>query len=139
MPELCQRGTAHVGPSPVGVTPHLWLKFLGRVTGGNTSLVGFLQRFAGYCLTGSTREHCFSFAYGTGRNGKGVFINTIAGILNDYATVAAMEAFTATVHAQHSTDIAALRGARLVTAQETEEGRRWAESKIKAITGGDPS
>ena len=28
-------------------------------------------------------------------------------------------------------------GARLVTATETEEGRRWAESKIKALTGGD--
>lgn len=28
-------------------------------------------------------------------------------------------------------------GARLVTAVETEEGRRWAESKIKSLTGGD--
>lgn len=28
-------------------------------------------------------------------------------------------------------------GARLVTATETEEGRLWAESKIKALTGGD--
>jgi putative DNA primase/helicase len=28
-------------------------------------------------------------------------------------------------------------GARLVTAVETEEGRTWAESKLKAITGGD--
>jgi putative DNA primase/helicase len=30
-----------------------------------------------------------------------------------------------------------LRGARLVTATETAEGRRWAEAKIKAVTGGD--
>jgi putative DNA primase/helicase len=30
-----------------------------------------------------------------------------------------------------------LRGARLVTATETEEGRRWAEAKIKTLTGGD--
>jgi putative DNA primase/helicase len=30
-----------------------------------------------------------------------------------------------------------LRGARLVTATETEEGRRWAESRIKALTGGE--
>jgi putative DNA primase/helicase len=35
------------------------------------------------------------------------------------------------------TDVAGLRGARLVTATETEEGRRWAESRIKALTGGD--
>lgn len=29
-------------------------------------------------------------------------------------------------------------GARLVVAQETDEGRKWAESKLKALTGGDP-
>jgi putative DNA primase/helicase len=34
--------------------------------------------------------------------------------------------------------LAVLRGARLVTAQETEQGRPWAEAKIKAMTGGDP-
>ena len=33
--------------------------------------------------------------------------------------------------------MASLRGARLVTAIETEEGRYWAESRIKALTGGD--
>src|SRR5580698_8457536 len=38
---------------------------------------------------------------------------------------------------RHPTDMAGLRGARLVTAVETEQGRRWAESKIKALTGGD--
>ncbi len=31
-----------------------------------------------------------------------------------------------------------LRGARLVTASETEEGRAWAETRIKQLTGGDP-
>jgi putative DNA primase/helicase len=30
-----------------------------------------------------------------------------------------------------------LHGARLVTASETEEGRAWAESRIKQLTGGD--
>jgi putative DNA primase/helicase len=33
--------------------------------------------------------------------------------------------------------MAGLRGARLVTSIETEQGRRWAESKLKALTGGD--
>jgi putative DNA primase/helicase len=31
-----------------------------------------------------------------------------------------------------------MRGSRLVTATETEQGRRWAESRIKQMTGGDP-
>ena len=39
---------------------------------------------------------------------------------------------------RHPTDLAMLRGARLVTAIETEEGKRWDESKLKALTGGDP-
>src|ERR1044072_4121489 len=48
-----------------------------------------------------------------------------------------MDTFTMSYADQHPTNLAALRGARLVTAQETEEGRRWAESRIKALTGGD--
>ena len=48
-----------------------------------------------------------------------------------------MSAFTASSSEQHPTDLAGLRGARLVTAIETEDGTRWAESKIKSLTGGD--
>ncbi|MDZ7711023.1 MAG: phage/plasmid primase, P4 family [Roseovarius sp.] len=33
--------------------------------------------------------------------------------------------------------MAGLRGARVVTSIETEQGSRWAESKLKALTGGD--
>lgn len=91
----------------------------------------------GYMLTGITREHALFFALGTGANGKSVFVNTIAGILADYATMAPIETFTASQSDRHPTDLAALRGARLVTATETEEGRRWAEAKIKQLTGGD--
>jgi putative DNA primase/helicase len=38
---------------------------------------------------------------------------------------------------RHPTDMAGLRGSRFVSAIETEQGRRWAESKIKNLTGGD--
>jgi putative DNA primase/helicase len=97
-----------------------------------------LKRAAGYSLTGSMREHTLFFSYGTGGNGKGVFLKTLTAILADYATVAPMETFIATHTDRHPTDVAGFRGARVVTAQETEEGRRWDESKIKALTGGDP-
>ena len=60
-----------------------------------------------------------------------------AGILGDYHSTAPIETFTATISDRHPTDLAGLRGARLVTATETEEGRRWAEAKIKTLTGGD--
>ena len=129
--------TKSTAVAPGGNCP-LWRNFLHTVTAGDEELQRYLQRMAGYCLTGSIREHALFFAYGTGGNGKGVMINTLTGIMADYATVASMETFTASTTDRHPADLAMLRGARLVTAQETEEGRRWAESRIKALTGGDP-
>jgi putative DNA primase/helicase len=118
--------------------PVLWLKFLREAMDGDEAMVTFLQQWCGYCLTGDTREHALAFAYGDGGNGKGVFMNTFTGIMGDYAVTAGMETFTASKHDRHSTELAMLRGARLVTASETESGRAWAESRIKSITGGDP-
>ena len=92
---------------------------------------------AGYCLTGSTREHSLHFLYGTGGNGKSVFLGTLTGILNDYAKNAPIETFTESRGDRHPTELAMLNGARLVVAQETEQGKRWALSRIKALTGGD--
>lgn len=122
--------------SPGGDCP-LWRRFLDRVTDGNSELQAFLQRVIGYCLTGSISEHALFFLYGTGANGKSVFLSTIAGLLGDYAKSAPASAFTASNTEQHPTDVAGLRGARFVTATETEDGRFWAEAKIKNLTGGD--
>jgi putative DNA primase/helicase len=123
--------------APTG-TPHpIWAAFLERVL-PDLEVRDFLQRYAGYCLTGCTSEHAFAFCYGTGANGKSTFINTIAKAFGDYAATAVMSAFLASQGEQHPTDLAGLHGARLVVAQEVQSGRSWDESKIKAITGGDP-
>jgi putative DNA primase/helicase len=118
-------------------TPHpVWTGFLERIA-PDPELRAFLQRFIGYSLTGATTEHKFVFAYGTGANGKSTFINTVAAILGDYATVADVGTFIAAAGERHPTDVAKLHGYRLVVAQETEKGRRWDETKIKSMTGGD--
>jgi putative DNA primase/helicase len=122
--------------APGGECP-LWLSTLSYIFGGDQELISFLQRLAGYFLTGVTTEQKFVFGYGTGANGKGVTTSTIAGVMGDYAMVAPMEMFTASKSDRHPTDLAMLRAARLVTASETEVGRAWAEARIKQITGGD--
>jgi putative DNA primase/helicase len=114
-----------------------WLSFLDRVCGGSSELIAFLQRVAGYTLTGSTAEHALFFLYGTGANGKSTFLNALTSALGDYHKTSPIETFTASNSDRHPTELAGLRGARLVTSVETEEGRRWAESKIKSLTGGD--
>jgi len=81
--------------APAGDCP-LWQAFLARITGQNKDLQAFLRRVAGYALTGSIRKHALFFFFGTGANGKGVFLNTMTAILADYAAVAPMETFVVT-------------------------------------------
>lgn len=124
--------------APDGSRPPLrWLRFLLQACRQDKALVRYLQRWIGYSLTGLTREHRLIFIYGPGGNGKGVLLGTVASVMGDYATTAMADLFTVTRNEQHPTHLAALRGARLVAVTETEEGRQWAESRIKAMTGGD--
>jgi P4 family phage/plasmid primase-like protien len=127
---------AAVTPTGTTLCPR-WLTFLHEAAGGDAALIRFLQQWCGYCLTGSIEEHALLFVYGDGGNGKSVFINTISGILADYCRTAPMDTFTASKNDRHPTDLAMLRGARLVTTTETEEGHAWAEARIKQLTGGD--
>jgi putative DNA primase/helicase len=119
-------------PTPV------WDSFLKKITGGSDELEKYLQRKTGYELTGITREHALFFSYGTGANGKSTFMNAVTGCFGDYHVSAPIETLTVSNQDRHPTELARLRGARLVTSMETEEGRRWAESRIKQLTGDDP-
>lgn len=121
-----------------GAACPIWQQFIAQVTQGDAQMQSYLQRMFGYCLTGLTSEHALFFLYGTGANGKSVFVNTLFTILGDYAANAPMDTFMETRGDRHPTDLAGLRGSRFVGATETEQGRRWNESKIKEITGGDP-
>jgi len=127
-----------VAPAAPGTAAPLWLRFISEACGNDATLVAYLQRVAGYALTGDTREHALLFVHGPGGNGKSVLLNTIAGVIGDYAVTASMDVFVATRGERHPCDLAMLKGARLVAASETEEGRAWAEARIKALTGGDP-
>jgi putative DNA primase/helicase len=125
---------AAVGPR--GNCP-LFLKFLHRIMGGDNELVAYLQRVFGSCLTGDASEQALFFNYGGGANGKTVLMSTVSGILGDYCMATPIETFTESKSDRHPTELARLRGARLVTATETEAGRHWAESRIKELTGGE--
>lgn len=125
-----------VPPDAAGAAPE-WKRFLAEATGGDRNLEGYLQRYAGYCLTGSVQEEQLLFVFGPGGNGKSVFTDAISGIMGDYAINATMSTFTASNSEKHSTDIAMMTGARLVTANETSGGKRWDDQLIKALTGGD--
>ena len=127
--------------APVAYDPHaqapLWAAFLDLVMGGNAALIGFLQREAGYALTGDTSERAIFIHHGRGRNGKTTFAETLAHVLGDYATATRPETLLAKRGDPIPNDLAALKGARLVFTSETEGNKHLAESLVKQLTGRD--
>lgn len=130
-------GVSELGDVTKAVT---WLRFLNDVFDGDQELIEWIQRWSGYLLTGNTSEQCLLFLYGTGKNGKSVFVSTLRSTLGDYAKAIPSEslAYFKRDPQSASPDLARLAGARLVTSVETEDGQQLAESLIKSLTGGDP-
>ena len=118
-------------------TAPLWCAFLDRIMDGDLAMIAFLQRAVGYSLTGSTREQCMFIAHGPGANGKSVFLHTLRELVGDYGRDCPAETLLAKRDQAINNDVARLASARLVCAVETEDGKRFAESLVKALTGGD--
>ena len=114
-----------------------WHTFLNEIMDGNTELIQFLQRAIGYSLFGLVTEHYLFVLHGTGRNGKSTFLDVLMGILGDYAMPSAPDLLMQKRNDTHPTELAELRGMRLVCCIETEQNRSLRESLIKRLTGGD--
>jgi putative DNA primase/helicase len=102
---------------------------------------GFLQRYHGYGLTGTTGEQCLVFYYGNGSNWKSTFVEIVAGVMGPYAQTIPFESLTGDAQrngSQASPEFARLPGARLVRASEVDRGQQFREGLIKALTGGEP-
>jgi putative DNA primase/helicase len=99
----------------------------------------FIQRFFGYCLLGTTSEHCLLFFYGAGRNGKSTLAELMLDLLGDYAVSMSIDSFAGDHQRKGSDatpDLARLPGVRLVTAEEPEQGVKLKGALIKKMTGG---
>jgi len=91
----------------------------------------------GYSLTGDTGERALFFLHGAGANGKSTFLETIRAMAGDYGLRTPTETLMTKRSGAIPNDVARLKGARLVTAAESDEGKRLAEALIKDLTGGD--
>lgn len=118
----------------------VWKSFLDVVFGGDPEMIRYIQKAVGYSLSGSTSEQCVFFLYGTGRNGKSTFLDTVRAMLGDYAANAQPETIMVSPKSAGGarSDIARLKGTRFVTTVEPNEGMRLDEGLIKQLTGGDP-
>jgi putative DNA primase/helicase len=119
-----------------GAEAPTWEAFLERVLPGE-ELRSFVRRATGYSATGNTSEQCMFIHHGPGANGKSTFQETVSAALGDYAMRTPTETLLVKRPGGVPNDVARLKGARFVTASETEEGRRLAESLVKDLTGQD--
>lgn len=100
-------------------------------------LIEFIRQAFAYSLTGAVNEQCMFVCYGSGANGKSTLLDVLMALAGDYGRTAPPNLLLASKNDQHPAEIALLRGARVVTSIESEEGRRMAEAKVKMLTGGD--
>jgi putative DNA primase/helicase len=114
-----------------------WLQFLDEVFPSNTELIHWLHKYTGYCLTGDTREQVILIGYGSGANGKTVLLSALREVIGDYAYDAPISTFELANRSPIPNDLAALDGKRFVTSSETNQGTRFNEARIKALTGQD--
>lgn len=126
-----------VTPAPPGTATPLWTRYLTEATGGDTAYQAWLQRFAGYGLTGDISEEMFAFVYGKGGAGKGTLLSTLEAIMGDYAFKAPTDLFRADSRTNREYQLAKLDGIRMVFSSETEQGTSMAESLVKEITGNE--
>jgi putative DNA primase/helicase len=119
-------------------TSTTWTTFLRDVFDGDDELIRFMQVSAGIALTGDVTAQYLWFLYGLGANGKSTFLNAVRYVLGDLAIQLDARLLMTTHNDQHPTGLTDLRGVRLATTVEVEQGRQLAESLVKQLTGGDP-
>jgi len=116
--------------------PRAFTDFLTTIQ-PNPDVRAFLQRSIGYSLLGVVRERAFWILYGTGNNGKSVFVNLFNNLLGEYASATTTASVMAGKQNAIPNDIARLKGKRFVIIPETEENERLNSALVKALSAGD--
>jgi putative DNA primase/helicase len=124
-----------------------WEKFLREVLepladdekpapkGEVDDLVAFVQRLAGYSLTGEATEDVILFLMGVGSNGKTTLLSFLKESAGEYARELEATALKATRYDRHSTEVADFELTRLATCEEVGDDRLNA-NRLKHLSGG---
>ena len=138
-PDLYITRRAPVAYSP-GMRNVRWEQFLDFATGGDKEFQDWLQRAAGYSLTGSSKYDIMFLVYGPPGSGKNTMVEAIVKCLGtqQYAWPLDSSILAANDGQASSTDMyhwAELRGRRLVWVDELPDSERLKENSVKKLTG----
>ena len=118
----------------------LWRDTMRQIMPDNNTY-DYVQRMAGYCLTGDCSEELLFFLYGHGGTGKGTFTETLGYALGDYSTSVPVGILLSSKWEKGGNSpspyIAGLKGTRLAFSSESGIGNDFDEATLKYLTGGD--
>lgn len=119
-----------------------WFEFLDQVTSHDPLMQTYLQRIAGYCLTGSTQEGAIFYILGPTRTGKTTWVQALSNLLGEYSWKTSFETFLVSRRGSSTAggardDVASMEGKRLVISSEVSHGQRFNEAVLKELTGED--
>ncbi len=107
----------------------------------DTQLRAYMARLLGLSAIGVVLENILPFGYGVGANGKTTLYEAVATALGTgdtgYAISAPSEMLMQRRHSEHPAELAQLAGARLVVCSELDDGQKFAEARVKMLTGAD--
>lgn len=130
--------------APVGYTQGLrnvrWEQFIDYATGGDKELQEWLQRAAGYTLTGLNNQDVMFLVYGPPGSGKNTFVEALVKALGtqqyswplDSSILAQGDGMSSSTDLYHWAE---LRGRRMVWVDELPESERLKENSVKKLTG----
>lgn len=124
-------------PRYVDAAPN-FSRFLADITMERRDLMLYLQRLIGYGATGDATAQILAVLYGHGENGKSVLLKITRYVLGDYYQAAPPSLIVDDGKTGGaSPEVARLHGVRLCEIEETGDGDKLNESKVKWLTGSD--
>jgi putative DNA primase/helicase len=123
-----------------GVRNVKWEQFLDFATGGDKELQEWLQRAAGYSLTGLRTHDVMFLVYGPPGSGKNTMVEALVKCMGtqQYAWPLDSSILAQGDGQTHGSDLyhwAELRGRRMVWVDELPDGERMKENSVKKLTG----
>jgi P4 family phage/plasmid primase-like protien len=117
----------------------LFKKFVHDIMDGDEEMIVYLQKAAGYGLTGIVKEHVLFILFGKGRNGKTLLIRILQRLLGQYAIQMQPTLLMQNRFSNHgpTPELAGLPGKRMLCLSEVGENHEMHSVLVKQLTGGD--
>jgi|694.fasta_scaffold33258_3 P4 family phage/plasmid primase-like protien len=138
-PDLYITRRAPVAYNP-GIRNVRWEQFIDFATGGDKELQEWLQKAAGYSLTGLRTYDIMFLVYGPAGSGKNTLVEALVKAMgtSQYAWPLDSSILAQGDGQAHGSDLyhwAELRGRRMVWVDELPESERMKENSVKKLTG----